>query len=68
MVPALGHKNLELSLEVSKNHSALSGRTERVACVCVCVCVCAYTYVLMRTSSVGFMLKRILISKWYILG
>ena len=42
MVPSLGHKNLELSLGISKNHSALSERTERVARTCVCVYVCIH--------------------------
>ena len=40
MVPSLGHKNIELSLGISKNHSALPGTTEHVACVCVCTCMC----------------------------
>ena len=51
MVPGLGHKNLELSLGVSKNHSALSGRTERVACVCVCVHTPMCSCVLLQLAS-----------------
>ena len=43
LMPSLGHKNLELSLGINKNHPALPGRAGegREVCVCVCVCVCA---------------------------